>query len=186
MTSEFEQFDQTLEPLRAEAGTVQSSLAAARRQIDSDPTLSDEGRREKFSTLRDNAQARLDQLKAAEVKRIQDKITSLERSLFGYTTKTDPNEIISRRDADDRADRLESADDAAALLERAERAGDTHLAQAIVRVAASKGYANVVKAYEDAHPGAGGKISLLSQIQQSTSQANYLMGRTYAYSARGI
>lgn len=186
MTDEFTQFDQGLDKLRAEAAAVQRRVQDARRAIESDPTLSDQGRSEAMTEIRDSAQARLDQLKAAEVKAIKDKTTSLERSVFGYASKTDPSEIISRRDADDRADRITEAKEAEALLERAERSGDTHLAQAIVRIAAVKGYDKVVQAYEREHPSTGSKLALLAQIQRSTSQGNYLMQRTLAYSARGF
>ncbi|RIX26475.1 hypothetical protein [Amnibacterium setariae] len=184
MTDEFTQFDHGLDKLRDEAATVQRNLGAAKRAIEADPNLSDQGRREQIATLRDSAQTRLDQLKAAEVKAIKDKTTSLERSVFGYTSTTDPSEIISRRDADDRADRLQDSKEAEALLERAERAGDKHLAQAIIRVAAVRGYQGVVRAYESEHPATGSKLALLAQIQQGTTTANYLLRRTAAYSAR--
>ena len=58
-----------------------------------------------------------------------------------------------------------------------------HLAQAIVRVAASKGYRSVIAAYDSGHPGTGQSLEALADIENVTSSGDYSMGRTAAYSA---
>lgn len=57
---------------------------------------------------------------------------SLTRELFGATSVSG-SDAISMRDALDRADSLNSPGQALELLDRAERSGDRHLAQAVAQ-----------------------------------------------------
>ncbi|MDX2560502.1 hypothetical protein PV371_12700 [Streptomyces sp. TX20-6-3] len=82
----------------------------------------------------------LDVLKEQETKAVVRERQKLERKLFGTTGfNPDPQLIIAKRDADDRAAKYETPADARRALQRAERDGDTILAKAIASRAADWG-----------------------------------------------
>ncbi|MGW0750385.1 hypothetical protein [Streptomyces sp. NPDC002587] len=79
----------------------------------------------------------LDQLKTDEVARISRQRQQLDRKLFGTNGfSPDPNAVIARRDANDRAAKLETPAEAQHALRRAEREGDRIMAKAIAAKAA--------------------------------------------------
>ncbi|MCX4541454.1 hypothetical protein [Streptomyces sp. NBC_01565] len=79
----------------------------------------------------------LEQLKADEVAQIQRQRQQLDRKLFGTNGfSPDPNAVIARRDANDRAAKLETPAEAEHALHRAEREGDRIMAKAIAAKAA--------------------------------------------------
>ncbi|MGW8502809.1 hypothetical protein [Streptomyces sp. CLCI03] len=79
----------------------------------------------------------LDQLKADEVARIGRQRQQLDRKLFGTNGfSPDPNTVIARRDANDRAAKLDTPREAEHALRRAEREGDRIMAKAIAAKAA--------------------------------------------------
>ncbi|MFI1449074.1 hypothetical protein [Streptomyces virginiae] len=83
------------------------------------------------------ARAGLDALKEQEVARIGRERQQLDRKLFGTNGfSPDPNAVIARRDANDRAAKLETPREAAHALHQAEREGDRIMAKAIAARAA--------------------------------------------------
>ncbi|MFI5671312.1 hypothetical protein [Streptomyces sp. NPDC051704] len=83
------------------------------------------------------ARAALDALKEQEVARIERQRTELDRKLFGTNGfSPDPNTVIARRDANDRAAKLDTPRDAEHAMRRAEREGDRIMAKAIAARAA--------------------------------------------------
>ncbi|WP_327282287.1 hypothetical protein OG723_12295 [Streptomyces sp. NBC_01278] len=79
----------------------------------------------------------LDQLREQDVARIERQREQLDRKLFGTNGfSPDPNTVIARRDANDRAAKLESPAEAAHAMRRAEREGDRIMAKAIAAKAA--------------------------------------------------
>lgn len=65
------------------------------------------------------------------VKTVANRRLALERKIFGNTSNSDAQTAMSRRDAQDRAEQIDNPAEALRLLQRAERAGDELLCQAI-------------------------------------------------------
>ncbi|MUL39708.1 hypothetical protein FZ103_00685 [Streptomonospora sp. PA3] len=110
---------------------VQQEFQRTAERINTRRDLSQQGK--EVLTAREYVKAR-DMLAEAKQTFLDDLKTQrriAERQLFGSLTSTDPTSAISRRDAQDRAARVEDATEARELLRRAERNGDEHLAQAI-------------------------------------------------------
>nr|WSX52209.1 hypothetical protein OG409_26735 [Streptomyces sp. NBC_00974] len=79
----------------------------------------------------------LDSLKEQEIAQIGRQRQQLDRKLFGTNGfSPDPNAVIARRDANDRAAKLDTPRDAEHALRRAEREGDRIMAKAIAAKAA--------------------------------------------------
>ncbi|MFF5919557.1 hypothetical protein ACFY8C_14545 [Streptomyces flavochromogenes] len=79
----------------------------------------------------------IDELRQQETSNIAHERKKLERKLFGTTGfNPDPQLIIAKRDADDRAAKYQTPAEARHALQRAERDGDTILAKAIASRAA--------------------------------------------------
>ncbi|MFC8491216.1 hypothetical protein ACFUJU_10495 [Streptomyces sp. NPDC057235] len=100
------------------------------------------------------AQEGLETLRQAELDSLARQRTQLQRRMFGTTSSSsDPNAVIARRDANDRAARLDDPREAATALQRAERDGDTVLAQAIAARASEWGWTDVLDTYAADRPG---------------------------------
>ncbi|MFI8279760.1 hypothetical protein ACIGBH_33650 [Streptomyces sp. NPDC085929] len=83
------------------------------------------------------ARGALEALKEQEIASIGRQRQQLDRKLFGTNGfSPDPNAVIARRDANDRAAKLESPREAEQALHRAEREGDRIMAKAIAARAA--------------------------------------------------
>ena len=137
---------QSIESVRGEAEATQARFTKRHADIDADPSLSEEGKRAAHSDNADQFRPLLKSLRAKEVAIITDAIARCEtriESAAGHTS----GEIIAFRDAQDRADRLEDAEDADRLLQRALRQGDTSLAHAIFRVALERGYTTAANTF---------------------------------------
>ncbi|MER5312903.1 hypothetical protein ABT034_34605 [Streptomyces sp. NPDC002773] len=100
------------------------------------------------------AQGDLETLRQAELDSAARQRTQLQRRMFGTTSSiSDPGAVIARRDANDRAAKLEDPREAATALERAERDGDTVLAQAIAARASEWGWTDILDTYAADRPG---------------------------------
>ncbi|MFZ8758624.1 hypothetical protein ACO03V_14505 [Microbacterium sp. HMH0099] len=160
-----ESFETQVEMVRAEATTAIKNYTALRDQIDQDPKLTDEGKREAHGALFEDYKPRLKELRTQEETHLDQAIErrlSLIESPNGLST----GEVISFRDAQDRAERIENADEAVRLLERALRQHDKILAHAILRVGLDKNYRNVVDAFTAKRPEMKETISELRQLEK--------------------
>lgn len=115
-------------------------------------------------TARDGLQALADEQVTAATKRRQ----ALERAMFGSVDHVTGPAALSRRDAADRAARIEDPAEALALLQRSTRAGDEDLCQAIAAHAADLArepkWAAVVNTYAESRPKAAEALAELQQL----------------------
>lgn len=84
----------------------------------------------------------MEKLRAEEDKRALDKKASLEGTITG-SVGSDSASIINYRDAQDRADKLETNGEAARMMTRALNSGDKTLASAVAQAAVEKGWNDV-------------------------------------------
>jgi hypothetical protein len=113
---------------------------------------------------------------------------TLSRRVFGNSPTTGAD-VIAQRDADDRALRYESPQEAQTALARAESNGDTSLARAIALRAHSElqtpfgslsGWKDVLTSFAGSRPGAAEDIAELTDITVATPQGN--LNRSMAFS----
>jgi hypothetical protein len=173
--------DEKLEAVRARANDVQGNLNAARRAINSDSSLSQIGKDEALRAATENARNTMAALRQEEDTLAGDKRSSLQRTVAG-TVGTDSASIISYRDAQDRADKLESRDEANRLMSRALTSGDKSLASAIAQAAITKGWNDVYEPYAALNPTIAEAVKDLANLNHYFDDFRMSMNRAMAYS----
>ena len=170
--------DGQIDQVRAEASQVQVEHGRIIAGINADPALSPEGKQLRLTEINDSIKTNLESLKAREMKLVENEITRLERLLDAKAGNTS-SDIIAFRDAQDRAERIENADEANRIIERAERTGDKTLAHAVFRYALENNWSTTTKAYAKANPElaeAANDLSIWKRFQKPD------MNRALAYS----
>lgn len=122
-------------------------------RIENSRTYSDHAKRVMSAKAYKEAQGALDRLRQQEVDAIEGRREALHRKMFGRENVADAQTVIARRDANDRAAKLDNPRVAAEQLQTALRQGDTTMAQAIAQQAADWGWSDVLNAYADTRPG---------------------------------
>lgn len=129
----------------------------------------------------------LDQLRQQEEEQIGRERTKLDRKLFGTNGfSPDPQAVIARRDANDRAAKLESPAEAEHALRRAEREGDRILAKAIAARAADysgdPGWAQIVHTYVADKPDEAATLQAMQDLPD-TDDVVWKVSKAIEYSA---
>ncbi|QRY40831.1 hypothetical protein JVX92_00615 [Microbacterium hominis] len=172
-----ESVEAEVESLRATASRAQQYYIDLAEQINADTTLSDTGKSEKRREAFAQQKEKLQGLLAREKQLIDDEIATL-RVRIESRSGTGSSDIIAFRDAQDRADRLASADEALPMIDRAIRQRDTSLASAVFRRAMDAGWQSVVDRYLAAHPQAADVIRDLNYMTRARDNS---FQRTLAY-----
>ncbi|MFJ9858896.1 hypothetical protein ACIRVN_15585 [Streptomyces albogriseolus] len=123
------------------------------QQIDASRTYSDHAKRVMAAKAYKEAQGALDQLRQAEADSLATRRSQLQRRMFGHQGSADAQTVIARRDANDRAAKLDDPRVAQEALQTAQLEGDDLMAQAIAARAAQSGWGDVLGAYAGARPG---------------------------------
>jgi hypothetical protein len=119
------------------AEEIRQRLDDYTRRINGKRDLTPHAKRVMLARAFVEARDALDELKEQETKTVVRERTKLERKLFGTTGfNPDPQLLVAKRDADDRAAKYETPAEAHRALQRAERDGDHILAKAIASRAA--------------------------------------------------
>lgn len=155
--------------------TIASDYASKLNSIRGAGQLSDRGKASHMARLYLEARTEMTESRSALESARRDRRRSLERRLFGISSAGNSDSAsISYRDAQDRAERLETPGAAAALLARAESSGDDTLARAIAAHAFAKTWTDVLDTYCSSRPQlVEDQINELYRIQDngSTRQA---------------
>ncbi|MEW2253718.1 hypothetical protein [Streptomyces sp. NPDC047869] len=122
-------------------------------RIESSRTYSDHAKRVLAAKAYTEAQGAMDRLRQQEVDAIEGRREALQRKMFGRENAADAQTVIARRDANDRAAKLDNPRVAAEQLQTALREGDTTMAQAIAQQAAAWDWSDVLNTYADTRPG---------------------------------
>lgn len=168
--------------IRKRAEQVRNQYERAVRDVNNDTSLSDSGKRERISELHNAAKEKMQNLRQSETKLVEDYKQQLARELFGLSpaTSSNPNEIIAYRDAQDRASRITSGDEAEQLLKTAELSDDKSLISAILARAFTEGWISIIDKYTADRPLAASKMRDLKQLQKYNTFAS--AGFTYMVS----
>jgi hypothetical protein len=132
------------------------------------------------------ARGALDQLREQETARIDRQRQQLDRKLFGTNGfSPDPNAVIARRDANDRAAKLDTPAEAQHALRRAEREGDRIMAKAIAAKAADysgdPSWAQILNTYVEGKPEETATLQAMVDLPD-TSDAVWRMSKAIEYS----
>ncbi|MFE6530033.1 hypothetical protein ACFVMA_13950 [Streptomyces rochei] len=122
-------------------------------RIEASRTYSDHAKRVMAAKAYKEAQAALDQLRQGEVDSISTRRAQLQRRMFGHPGTADAQTVIARRDANDRAAKLDDPRVAQEALQTAQMEGDDLMAQAIAARAAQSGWSDVLGSYAGGRPG---------------------------------
>lgn len=170
--------DQKIEAVRARATSIQNNIVVETAAIQKDPNLSPAGQQEAVNAVKNRAKDSMAALRTEETRLATEWRDSLRRSVMG-TVGTDSASIISYRDAQDRAARLEHSEEAGRVMDRALTSGDTTLARAVAEVALSNGYRDVYAAYANANPSIASQAKDLADLEKYFNNGG--MARALAY-----
>lgn len=131
---------------------AQAEIAGDLYQIRRDTSRTEEFKKAEVAKSYQRMRATRDRLLAERDAAVKDYRRTLERDIFAGRGSTDPSWAISRRDAADRAEQLESPTQAAALLARAERQGDEPLARAIAERSYEMRWTDVANQFLETRP----------------------------------
>lgn len=140
-----------IKPLRDTAKQASKAHSAELREIQNDQQLSDQGRTERIAEVEATYKSQRRSAINNETEIIDTKISELERRLDGYVGYSS-SDIIAYRDAQDRAEAVDSADRATTLMNRALRSNDRTLAHALFRVSVEKQYTEARQAFAKENP----------------------------------
>lgn len=167
--------------VRARAVPVQRDFAATKTAIIADINLSLDGKDAAIREARARAKAQMDALQAEEARIVAAKHASLQRSTADVVG-TDSGSIITYRDAQDRADRLTSAEEASRIMTRALTNGDRTLASAVATAALGHGWRSVYDTWAAKNPTASAAMRDLAELENGMQQIGTVLGRAMAYS----
>lgn len=162
-----------------ERHAAQQTRAAYGAMIDkvrSSSDLTENARNRRVAELHNNMRSELKELQQQERGRLTAKRGQLERQLFAPSVArpgASPSDLISLRDAQDRASQVRTAEDAGALLNRAEDSQDEPLAASVARHAlrqvpnaltrdAANDWLGVVRRYVE-HPARADRLVPIAQ-----------------------
>jgi hypothetical protein len=157
-----------------QAAAVQDTLnrTVAALRVNADLTM--DGRTRQFAVAYQRATQDMEQVQASFEGSSATTVSTLTKDIFGEVNVTGAD-AISVRDAADRASRLETAEDAAALLDQADNNGDDVLARAVAQRAYQcrndlfgNDWAAVVDTYAVSHPEVGQRLSELESAQRTS------------------
>jgi hypothetical protein len=148
-----------------------AAVAAIQRQLDEhvdalrgQRAFSDAGRKTEMAKSLLTARAHVDKMRSEFAAGRVTQRENLSRTVFGNSHELDGSELIANRDAQDRAAQLTTADDAKAMLHRANRNTDDSLARAVAEVAFNKGWIEVAQHYAE-QTGKSGALDMLADSQ---------------------
>ncbi|MFV9424933.1 hypothetical protein [Microbacterium sp. S1037] len=172
-----ETIDAKVDALRDRAKALGKQYQSLYANIGNDSTLSEEGKRQARDELRAEFKPQMTELREREKTVVGEAIESRLARIESPGSLTS-GDVISFRDAQDRAERVQNADEAVQILERALRQKDKTLAHAVLRIGIDKGYTKVIDTFAAKDPSIKEVIRELRTLQ---SFLNDTMPRTLAY-----
>lgn len=168
--------DSQIENNRAQATAL---IETANRNLDAvknDPRLTEDARYQDVNQIRTDLRGKLAALQEKEDTIVADKLRSLERTVLG-TVGSDPTEVISYRDATERASAVDDLRTGEEMMRRALLSGDTGLAKALLNRAVERGWQTVAEAYSAENPAIGTALDDLMRLKRWKDDPQTMTGR---------
>jgi hypothetical protein len=164
------------------------AVASIQRQLDDHLTairgqrsFSDAGRKTEMAKSVLAARAQVDKMRSEFVAEREARRAGLSKIVFGSAHELKGSDVIVNRDAQDRAAQLASADDAQAMLHRADQNGDDSLARAVAQKAFNQGWLEVSRNYAN-KTGKSGALELL--VDEAQNQPHNKIGDAVVFRIR--
>jgi hypothetical protein len=136
--------------VRERIARVQQRLNADVNEIRENRSYTNQGRKREIAKATLQAKTQVAKIRAEHVADRTARRDKFERLAFGIVGEVDAGTLIAVRDAQDRADKITTEDDAAAMLHRATQTNDASLASAIGLRAYNRGWTDVATNWADA------------------------------------
>jgi vacuolar-type H+-ATPase subunit H len=172
---------EALRAFKDRAAAVKEAHKAARQQIQADPRTSELAKRELLEALAKDTRSKLDAVRADQDSYVSGLRSKIEGELRG-NQPSDANSVLLRRDASDRARRVQDKDEAMAVLQDAIANGDAEMAHAIGARARNSVWGDVAEAYSAAHPETAESAQALSYVEANTSGAAFNLSNQISFS----
>jgi hypothetical protein len=155
---------------------IHESLSRTVAAIRNDPRLTPEAKRQDIAKVYISARSDMATVSADLEKHESSEVDRIARRVFGNAPSTG-SDVIAARDADDRAARITSPDEAAAALARAEKNQDQILARAIALRASEEatsplghpGWSSVLASYSGSRPGVASDVETLAAVTSNST-----------------
>ena len=164
-----------------QASAIKQAYYAKRQDILKDDRLSDAGKTADLAELSTATGAQLQSIKGEQQAYVSGLTATLAKELSG-NQPTDANSVMLRRDASDRARKIETERDALAALRDAVHNGDESMAHAIGTRARRDGWVDVADAWKAAHPSTSGVAEALDYVEGYTTSGAYNLANSMSYS----
>lgn len=163
-----------------QANATKKAYYEKRQTILQDDRLSDAAKTADLAELATATGTRLQSIKGEQQAYVSGLITNLTKELSG-NQPMDANSIMLRRDASDRARKIETERDALAALKDAVNNGDESMAHAIGTRGRDNGWVDVADAWNVAYPSTAGVAEALAYVESATSDGAYNLANSMAY-----
>ncbi|MDR6613595.1 hypothetical protein [Leifsonia sp. 1010] len=170
--------DAQIDGLRADAGRIQAATNRRAAEINSDTTLSDEGKRQAHEQRIASAKQQTLALRDKEIALVKEHIRSLETKLdakVGYGA----TDLIAFRDAQERSERIESAEQASRTMGLALRSNDRTLAHALFRRALEAGWTDAARQFEQEYPESATAAREIEKLQDFLREGGFARAAHY-------
>lgn len=163
------------------ANATKKAYYEKRQEILRDDRLSDAAQTADLAALATATADQLKSIKDEQVAYVSGLTSTLAKELSG-SQPNDANSVMLRRDASDRARKIETERDALAALRDAVHNGDESMAHAIGTRGRDNGWVDVADAWKAAHPSTAGVAEALHFVESYTSDGAYNLANSMAYS----
>ncbi|QKJ19172.1 hypothetical protein [Microbacterium hominis] len=170
------------EAFHSRARAARQEYYDGRKVIMEDTRLSAQAQEEDAARLLEQTVAKIQGILGEQQSYVEGLKASLEKELRGNLPQ-DANSIMLRRDAADRARRVQDEKEALAVLADAVATSDDTMAHAIGTKARNSGWINAAEAWQAAHPDTSGVAEALTWVEGYTSGVGYNMANGAAYQA---
>lgn len=160
---------------------IKESYYSARKEILNNDRLSPGAQHDDLAKLTEKVSEQLKGILEEQRSYIDGLKSSLEKELRG-NQPSDANSVLLRRDASERARKIDNEKDALAALHDAVSNGDESMAHAIGTRARQSGWFNVAEAWQAAHPSTAGVAEALAYVEDATSGGAFNLSNSMAYS----
>jgi hypothetical protein len=148
-------------------------------KVNTDPMLSELAKKQQSQTAYNVAHDNVALSYQREKNAVEKSISDLTQKAWGYAL---PGDLIIRRDADDRANRIEHADEAAKAYERSEALNDPGMLKALAYRAYEMGWTTVTEKYHATKPDVAGQLSELASLKRlrDDPQVQFIAAMNYS------
>lgn len=171
-----------LNRFKESASAVKAAHVSARQAIKQDPMTSDLAKKQKLEALDQATKIELGRIRGEQDSHVENLRNKIERELRG-DQPTDANSVLLRRDAADRARRVQDKTEALAVLNDAIANGDESMAHAVGAKARNNAWLDVAEAYQGAYPSTADSAAALAYVECVASGPAYNLSNGITYSA---